>query len=73
MIIMKCLDKIMEIFKDSESHSLEELRNKIPLDENELNEVLDFLLEQNFIKKIEKNLKITPLGLKLLDLPSKGL
>jgi predicted transcriptional regulator len=70
MNIKKHLDMMMEIFQDSESHSFEEVRNRISMGENELNEVLDFLMEQNFIKKNEKNLKITPLGLKLLDLPS---
>ena len=67
--MMKHLDRIMEILKDSKYHDFEEMSTILSLQENEINEMLKFLQELAFIEKKYGNFRITLLGLKFLDLP----
>jgi DNA-binding IclR family transcriptional regulator len=67
---MKDLDKILELMRDSNWHSLEELRKEITLPSEKLDNVLSFLQEQGFVDKEDEKLRITPAGLRLLELPA---
>ncbi len=70
---MKPLDEILELLKDSQWHSLDEIRAQVSLSEDKLKEIIRFLEEQEFIS-IDKNkmrAKISPLGLTFLELPSE--
>lgn len=67
--MMKILDGILEILKDSKYHDFDEMRTMTSLQENEFNELLKFLQEQAFIEKKNCSFRIKPLGLKYLDLP----
>lgn len=67
---MKNLDRITELLRDSQWHSLEEIKQEIPLPEVTLNELLIFLQELEIIDTDKGNLRITPRGLRFLDLQS---
>jgi len=67
--MIKHFDRLMEILNDSKYHDFDEMRIMISLQENEFNAVLKFLQESAFIEKKNGNFRITPLGLKFLDLP----
>jgi DNA-binding IclR family transcriptional regulator len=66
---MKNLDRITELLRDSQWHSLEEIKQKVPLPEVTLNELLIFLQELEIIENDNGNLRITPRGLRFLELP----
>jgi DNA-binding IclR family transcriptional regulator len=66
---MKNLDRITELLRDSQWHSLEEIKQKVPLPEVTLNELLTFLQELEIIENEKGNLRITPRGLRFLELP----
>lgn len=67
---MKNLDRITELLRDSQWHSLEEIKQEIPLAEDKVNELLIFLQELEVIEKENRNLRITTRGLRFLDLQS---
>ena len=71
MIIMKCLDEIMEAVRDSKWHSQDEIKKHITISvsKDKLNSILLFLQEHSLIKRDNGNWKITQKGLKYLDLP----
>ena len=69
MIIMKYLDEILVILRDSKWHSLEEINKDIPVPTHQLKEITCFLQEQSFIDNKNLELKITRKGLRFLDLP----
>lgn len=66
---MKSLDRTLELLRDSNWHSVEEVQREIALPSETLNKVLGFLQEQAFVDKENGMLRITPVGLKLLGLP----
>lgn len=66
---MKSLDRTLEILRDSNWHSVEEIKKETDLPSETLDRVLSFLKEQAFIDKENEKLRITPVGLKLLELP----
>jgi len=67
---MENLDRITELLRDSQWHSLEEIKQEIPLPKAKLNELLIFLQELEVIVKENGNLRITARGLRFLDLQS---
>ncbi len=67
---MEELDAILELIKDSKWHSIEELQKEVDLTSDKLDEVIRFLKEQAFVDKQNGSLKITPAGLRLLELPA---
>ncbi len=70
IIIMKSLDKILELLKDDQWHNIDEIKKEISLPSNKLNELLYFLQEEEFVSRENNKIKITSLGLKFLNLPS---
>lgn len=66
---MKSLDRTLELLRDANWHSVEELQKEVALPSDMLDKVLIFLQEQAFIDKEYEKLRITPAGLKLLELP----
>lgn len=62
--IMNSLDRILEQLQDTQWHSLDEIKNSIPLPPNKLNEVIVFLQKQAFIDKRGSKLRITCRGLR---------
>ncbi len=67
--MMKDLDVILDLIRDSNWHSVGEIRREISLPSETLDKVLSFLNEQAFIDRKNEELRITPKGLRLLDLP----
>ena len=63
----KAADKIMEFLRTGKSHELNEIVKAVELPEWEVEKILNFLAETDFI---EKNFRITRLGLKFLKLPT---
>ena len=63
------LDNVLELLKDSQWHMIEEVKREIPLPEENLTKIIDFLHEYGFIDIDNSNLRITPYGLKFLELP----
>lgn len=68
-MLMKNIDIVLELLRDSRWHSLASLKKEIPLHEDKLNEILLFLQEQGLVSRENEKLKITPEGLKFLGLP----
>jgi predicted transcriptional regulator len=68
MRIIKNLDKILDILKDTRWHSFDEIKNSISLPSDTLNQLLCFLHNQAFINIQNEMLKITDLGLKFAGL-----
>jgi RIO-like serine/threonine protein kinase len=66
---MYCVDKILAILIDSQWHSYDDLRERQSMPFDQLNIILDFLEEHGFISKKINVIKITPRGLKCLNLP----
>jgi predicted transcriptional regulator len=64
------IDRILELLRDIEWHSLEEIQKEIALPSDKLNEVLYFLQKQALIDREEEKLRITSTGLKFLQLKS---
>lgn len=67
---MEELDSILELIRDSQWHSIEEIQGEINLPSDKLNEVILFLKEQAFLDKQNGSIRITPAGLRLLELPA---
>lgn len=63
------LDMILELLEDSRWHNVNEIKKEIILPPHTLDEILYFLHEQAFIDKEHDELRIAPLGLRLLELP----
>lgn len=68
--IMKQLDRILEFLRDFQWHSIEEIKKETSMPDEKLNELLYFLQEQSLINKENEKVRITPEGLKFLELPS---
>ncbi|MCX9013008.1 MAG: hypothetical protein OIN66_18050 [Candidatus Methanoperedens sp.] len=66
---MKELDIILELIRDSNWHSIGEIKRETSLPSETLDKVLSFLHEQAFIDKENGELRITPTGQRLLELP----
>jgi RIO-like serine/threonine protein kinase len=69
---MKPLDKILELLRDSQWHSLDEIKAHVSLPEDEFKKIIRFLEEQEFINldKNRRRAKIKPAGLTFLELPT---
>ncbi len=67
---MKSLDRILELLSDFKWCSINEIKIRSSLPSDRLNEALSFLQEQSFISREDEKLRITPRGLKLLEIPS---
>jgi hypothetical protein len=70
---MKRLDMILELVKDSQWHSIDEIKDHVPVSAEGLKCLLTFLDESDFIEFENSNerLKIKPLGLRLLELKTE--
>jgi predicted transcriptional regulator len=64
------IDRILELLQDFRWHSIEEIKKETTIPDKELDQILLFLQEQFLISKEKEKLRITPKGLKFLDLPS---
>ncbi len=69
MVIMKSLDRILELLGNIEQHSFEEIKKEISLPDEKLNEALRFLNEYGYVSRDNHCLRITRQGLKFLELP----
>ncbi|NJD54753.1 MAG: hypothetical protein FIB07_18080 [Candidatus Methanoperedens sp.] len=67
---MKPIDKILELLGDNQWHNIEEIKKENPLLPNKLNGLFRFLQEEGFVTRENNKIKITPMGLKFLNLPS---
>lgn len=65
---MKEIDRVLELLQDSNWHGIEEMRQKYMLDRT-LTEKIYFLEELGLITINNEKLRITPKGLKFLELP----
>ncbi len=65
---MKEIDRILELLQDSNWHGIEEIKQKYMLDRT-LTEKIYFLEELGLISIKNEKLRITPKGLKFLELP----
>ncbi len=65
---MKEIDRVLELLQDSNWHGIEEMRQKYMLDRT-LTEKIYFLEELGLISIKNEKLRITPKGLKFLELP----
>ncbi len=65
---MKYLDRILEFLRDSQWHSIMSLEMEITLPYEKLNTKLFFLQKYGFIENEYEKMKITPLGLRFLEL-----
>jgi hypothetical protein len=67
---MKRLDIILELLKDSQWHSFDEIKDHVPVSAEGLKCLLTFLAESDFIdfEISNERVKIKPLGLRLLEL-----
>ncbi len=63
------LDQVLENLKDTRWHTIEEVKREMPLSDETLHKIIQFLHEQGFIDKDNSNLKITSKGLSFLELP----
>ena len=66
---MKELDTILELIRDSNWHSIGEIKRETSLPSETLDKILNLLHEQAFIDKESEKLRITPTGLRFLELP----
>ncbi len=67
---MMDIDRILELLQDFRWHSIEEIKKETAIQDKELDQILLFLHEQLLISKEKEKLRITPKGLKFLDLPA---
>ncbi len=70
IIIMMYIDRILELLQDFRWHSIEEIKKETTIPDEELDQILLFLQEQFLISKEKEKFRITPKGLKFLDLPA---
>lgn len=66
---MKHLDKILGLLRDKQWHSIEKVKKETLIQDENLNEILSILQKQSLINKENERIRITPLGLKFLELP----
>lgn len=76
--LLNRLDGILESMRDLQWHSLDEIRTQVSISlpkgaEDELNRFISLLEEQGFFSIDERSgrVKIKPLGLKFLGVPSE--
>lgn len=64
-------DQVLELLKDSQWHSLNEIEEKISLPKEEFAPVLKLFIELGFISRMDEGSKvrIKPLGVEFLELP----
>lgn len=65
---MRQLDRILEFLRDRRWKSVKEIKKETSIQDEPLNEVLSFLQEQSLINKENDKVRITPKGLKFLEL-----
>jgi predicted transcriptional regulator len=66
------MDKLLELLRDSEWHSIAEIKPELlPLQETAVKKIIRFLAQYGFIShdKEKDRAKINPLGLSFLELP----
>ena len=68
IMVLKCLDRMLEQLQDSKWHSVDEIKTNNSVSSDSLSASLRFLQEQAFIDIKNEKLKITGLGLRFLDL-----
>ncbi len=68
------LDRILELLKDAQWHSLKELEEKTTLQCDELDPVIKLFVELDFVSRGEEGSKvrIKPLGSKFMELPAES-
>jgi transcription initiation factor IIE alpha subunit len=68
---MKSIDTILERLQDSQWHSLDELRGRVSLSENQVERIITLLEENEFINLDDEKTraKIRTSGLRFLKLP----
>lgn len=69
IIIMIKIDKIMEMLQDCRYYSIERIKKQTSLPKKKIDIVLRFLKQEALIEEENGKVKITPRGLKLLELP----
>ncbi len=62
------LDRILKLLQDAQWHTIDEIKNRDSLPSDTLNELLNFLQQQELIDKKDEKLRITSTGLKFLQL-----
>lgn len=62
-------EEILEFLRTGEVRELEEIAEGVGLPEEKVEEILDFMVEGGLLKK---SVRITELGLELLELPAEG-
>jgi RIO-like serine/threonine protein kinase len=69
---MQPLDTILELVRDSNWHSLDEIGSRVPLSEDTFEKVIAFLEENEFISLDDdtRSARIKTLGLRFLELPT---
>ncbi|MCX9011274.1 MAG: hypothetical protein OIN66_09140 [Candidatus Methanoperedens sp.] len=65
---MNSLDRILEQLQDTQWHSLDELKKRLSLPSDKLNEAISFLQKQAFIDEKNGRLRITCMGLRFSQL-----
>jgi len=69
MMNKEYLTTILELLQGSEEHGISEIKDTIPLNNDAIYKILDFLHEEGFINKSNDELRICSKGLKFLRLP----
>lgn len=66
-------DRLLELLKDSQWHSLKEIEEKISIPEGDFASVLSLFIEFDFISRMDEGSKvrIKPLGSRFLELPQE--
>jgi len=72
-MLMKSVDKTLELLQDSQWHSLDDIRFQVSLSEDKFKKIISFLVKIDFISldSYKSCVGIKPLGLKFLELPIK--
>jgi predicted transcriptional regulator len=70
--MIEYIDRILEQLRDAQWRNINEIKTDLSMPSDKLNSAILFLQELEFIDKKNENLKITSLGLKFLELPSKS-
>ncbi|MCK4696054.1 MAG: hypothetical protein KAT74_09835 [Candidatus Cloacimonetes bacterium] len=69
IMMMIEIDKIMEMLQDCRWYSIERIKKQISLPKKKIDTVLRFLKQEALIEEENGKMRITPRGLKLLELP----
>ncbi len=70
--MIEYIDRILEQLRDTQWHNINEIKTNLSMPSDKLNCAVLFLQDLEFICKMNEKLKITSLGLKFLELPSKS-